>query len=41
VLFLIVKAVNRMNKPAPPPPPAGPTTEELLMQIRDLLRNKQ
>ena len=40
VLFLIVKAVNKMNKPVPPPP-AGPTaTEQLLAEIRDLLRNR-
>jgi large conductance mechanosensitive channel len=25
--------------PAPPPAPAGPTTEELLAEIRDLLKN--
>ena len=40
VLFLIIKGINRMQKPAPPPPPAGPTTEQLLAEIRDLLRNR-
>jgi large conductance mechanosensitive channel len=38
VMFMIVKAVNKMKEPAPPPPPAGPTQEELLAQIRDLLK---
>ncbi|WDF60069.1 large conductance mechanosensitive channel protein MscL [Flavobacterium sp. KACC 22758] len=42
VLFLIIKAMNHAKKKdvAPPPPPAGPTQEELLIQIRDLLKNK-
>lgn len=42
VVFLIVRGVNRLQrigrKPAVPPPPAGPTQEELLAEIRDLLR---
>ncbi|MDY0781244.1 large-conductance mechanosensitive channel protein MscL [Tenacibaculum sp. IB213877] len=38
VMFMIVKAVNSMKKPAPPTPPAGPTQEELLAEIRDLLK---
>jgi large conductance mechanosensitive channel len=38
VMFIIVKAVNSMKKPAPPAPPAGPTQEELLAEIRDLLK---
>ncbi len=41
VMFLVVKGVNRMNKkdeePAPEEP-AGPTQEELLSEIRDLLK---
>lgn len=43
VVFLLVKAVNRMKdaairrNPPPPPAPPGPTQEELLAQIRDLL----
>ncbi|MGM0218887.1 large conductance mechanosensitive channel protein MscL [Enterococcus sp. AZ126] len=38
VLFLIVKAVNKMKKkPQPEEEVAGPTTDELLEQIRDLL----
>lgn len=38
VIFLLVKAVNRMRKPEPVAPPSGPTQEELLTQIRDLLK---
>ncbi len=40
VLFMIVKAYNKTKKPveeAPAPPP-GPTQEELLAEIRDLLK---
>ncbi|MEM6725090.1 MAG: large conductance mechanosensitive channel protein MscL, partial [Bacteroidota bacterium] len=36
----IVKGMNKMKKeeePAPAPPPAGPTAEDLLAEIRDLL----
>lgn len=46
VVFLLVKAVNRLKaateKPSEPAPaaPAGPTQEELLMQIRDALVKK-
>ena len=39
VLFLIVKAANRMRKPVAPPEPPGPSAEEtLLTEIRDLLK---
>ena len=39
VIFLVVKAVNRMKRAEPPPAPAGPSpTERLLAEIRDLLR---
>jgi len=38
VMFLIIKAINKMKKPEPVAPPAGPTQEELLIQIRDLLK---
>ena len=39
VIFLVVKAVNRMKREEPPPAPAGPRpTERLLTEIRDLLR---
>ncbi|MBL8163451.1 MAG: large conductance mechanosensitive channel protein MscL [Anaerolineae bacterium] len=30
VLFLIIRAMNRMLPPPPPPPPPGPTPEEKL-----------
>jgi large conductance mechanosensitive channel len=41
VLFLFIKGINTIKKKdVPPPPPAGPTQEELLIQIRDLLKNK-
>lgn len=38
VMFLIVKAYNKSKTPPAPPAPAGPTQEELLAQIRDLLK---
>lgn len=38
VLFLVVKAYNRMKKAEAPAAPAGPSQEELLTQIRDLLK---
>ncbi|MBE8725169.1 large conductance mechanosensitive channel protein MscL [Flavobacterium hungaricum] len=43
VLFLIIKAINSLKKKEEPAPnqPAAPTQEELLTQIRDLLKNKQ
>ncbi|WKK66078.1 large-conductance mechanosensitive channel protein MscL [Lutimonas zeaxanthinifaciens] len=42
VMFLIVKAVNKLNKKKEeaPPAPAGPSQEELLAEIRDLLAKK-
>jgi large conductance mechanosensitive channel len=40
VLFLVIKGVNKLKKEEVPAPPAGPTQEELLTQIRDLLKNK-
>jgi large conductance mechanosensitive channel len=41
VLFLIIKGINRVKKKEEVVvPPAGPTQEELLTQIRDLLKNK-
>ena len=47
-VFCMVKALNNLHKkkeePAPepeaPPAPPAPTTEELLAEIRDLLKNK-
>ena len=43
-IFLMLKAINKMNRkkeePAAPAEPAGPTQEEPLAEIRDLLKNK-
>ncbi len=38
VVFMLVKAVNRLKGPAPVNVPTGPTAEELLTQIRDTLK---
>ena len=42
-IFLMLKAINKLNRkkevPAPEAP-AGPTQEELLAEIRDLLKQK-
>ena len=40
VIFLVVRTANNMKakEEAKPAPPAGPTAEELLVQIRDLLK---
>jgi len=43
VMFLIVKAVNKLNRKEveeAPAPPAGPSQEDLLAEIRDLLAKK-
>ncbi|MDP3314280.1 large conductance mechanosensitive channel protein MscL [Lutibacter sp.] len=42
VMFMIIKAINSMKKKEVPAPvaPKGPTQEELLAQIRDLLAKK-
>lgn len=43
VMFLVIKAINNMKKaePAPVVPPAEPTVQEkLLMDIKELLKNK-
>ncbi|MBK9044983.1 MAG: hypothetical protein IPN97_17740 [Saprospiraceae bacterium] len=37
-MFYIIKGINSTKKEEPAPPPAGPTQEELLAQIRDLLK---
>jgi Large-conductance mechanosensitive channel len=41
-IFLVVKGINSLKKKEEPAPaaPAGPTQEELLTEIRDLLKNK-
>ncbi len=38
VMFLIVKAYNKMKPPVEEAPAAGPTAEELLAEIRDSLK---
>lgn len=38
VMFMIVKAYNKVKTPPAPPAPAGPTAEELLTEIRDSLK---
>lgn len=42
VVFLLVRTINRFTRPKPvlvePVAPAGPTSEELLIEIRDALR---
>lgn len=45
-IFMLVKQVNRFKKedaspPPPPPPPAQTNEEKLLMEIRDLLKNRR
>ena len=42
VMFVIVKSVNKMKKKEEPAPaaPKGPTQEELLAEIRDLLKKQ-
>jgi large conductance mechanosensitive channel len=43
-IFLMIKGMNQLNRkkeePEQPAAPAGPTQEELLTQIRDLLKQK-
>ncbi|MDZ4751531.1 MAG: large-conductance mechanosensitive channel protein MscL [Flavobacteriales bacterium] len=39
VMFMVVKAINKMKKAQPAPAPAGPTTDQVLLtEIRDLLK---
>lgn len=42
VVFILVKSINKLRneKPAEAPAPAGPTQEELLSEIRDLLKKQ-
>ncbi|WP_275315001.1 large-conductance mechanosensitive channel protein MscL [Tenacibaculum bernardetii] len=42
VMFMVVKAINAMKKKEEPTPaaPKGPSQEDLLGEIRDLLKNK-
>ena len=41
-IFCMIKAMNKLKKAEEPAPeaPAGPTTEELLADIKDILKNK-
>lgn len=43
-IFIVIKGINRLKRPAPPapnaPPPPPTRTEELLTQIRDQLARK-
>jgi large conductance mechanosensitive channel len=42
VLFMMIRALNKLKKPDPAaPPPAPPAQEVLLREIRDLLAKKQ
>ena len=38
VMFIIIKAYGKLKKKDEPAPAPGPTQEELLIQIRDLLK---
>jgi large conductance mechanosensitive channel len=43
VLFMVIRAINKLKKEPPPPPPAPivpPRQEVLLQEIRDLLARK-
>ncbi|MEN8125201.1 MAG: large conductance mechanosensitive channel protein MscL [Bacteroidota bacterium] len=40
VMFLIVRSYNKTKEPVEAPAPAGPSQEELLIEIRDLLAKK-
>ncbi len=43
VMFMLVKGINKMKKKEEPAPeaPKGPTQEELLAEIRDLMKDKK
>jgi len=43
VIFLAIKGINKLKRPTPPTPDAPPTytkDQELLIEIRDLLKNR-
>jgi len=41
IIFMMVRAMNRMKAEAPPAPPPGPTPDQqLLTEIRDLLKGR-
>jgi len=39
-IFIAVKVINRLKREAPPPPAAAPRQEQLLEEIRDLLKQR-
>ena len=44
VIFIMIKGINRLKRQEPPPPVATPemsSTDKLLVEIRDSLRNRQ
>jgi large conductance mechanosensitive channel len=41
VIFILVKAMNRLRKQAPAAPPAPPRQETLLEEIRDILKARR
>jgi large conductance mechanosensitive channel len=41
IIFLMVRAMNRLKAAEPPPPPPGPSDEvKLLTEIRDALKSR-
>jgi large conductance mechanosensitive channel len=40
VIFLVIKAINKLKRPAPGAPPAPSRTDTLLQEIRDLLARR-
>lgn len=43
VIFMVIRSYNKLNKPKEEEPaaPAGPSSEDLLAEIRDILKNQQ
>ena len=41
IIFMMVRAMNKLKKAEPPPPPAGPTPDQVLLtEIRDALKTR-
>jgi large conductance mechanosensitive channel len=41
IIFMMVRAMNKLKKAEPPAPPAGPTPDQVLLtEIRDALKNR-
>ena len=40
ILFVMIKGINKLKNEKPADEPVAPTQEELLAEIRDLLKNK-